>query len=221
MIARYLPEGTIHCFPVRYPRYAEAAGFDLLEGRMWHGHDTREISFRDGFWQERPYENEEGEIEARIGHGAIDIYGAFHCQIRATVGGTVPDTWVAYERGSADPRPGVGFIDWSPENRRAPGHYVMIRDEQGFYHMYSHMAGEPDVEVGDTVRTGQLIGRLGDSGLRRRTQHLHCQTTRRPGRTAVNYDPFRELRRLAFDTLPEYDVRENAGGTVFVQMARE
>ena len=61
-----------------------------------------------------------------------------------------------------------------------PGNHVTLRVGPGIYLLYGHMKpGSVRVDVGDRVRRGEMLGRLGNSG-NSATPHLHfqVQTTR-------------------------------------------
>lgn len=56
-----------------------------------------------------------------------------------------------------------------------PGNHVVLRIGPGLYLLYAHMVpGSVRVHVGDRVRRGQMLGRLGNSG-NSATPHLHLQ----------------------------------------------
>ena len=56
-----------------------------------------------------------------------------------------------------------------------PGNHVTLRIGSGIYMIYAHMKpGSVRVDVGDRVRRGQMLGRLGNSG-NSATPHLHLQ----------------------------------------------
>ena len=61
-----------------------------------------------------------------------------------------------------------------------PGNHVTLRVGPGIYLLYAHMKpGSVRVRVGERVRRGQMLGKLGNSG-NSATPHLHLQvqTTR-------------------------------------------
>jgi hypothetical protein len=58
-----------------------------------------------------------------------------------------------------------------------PGNHVTLRIAPGAYLIYAHMKpGSVRVDVGDRVRRGEMLGRLGNSG-NSATPHLHFQVT--------------------------------------------
>jgi len=62
-----------------------------------------------------------------------------------------------------------------PDLPDLPGNHVVIRIGPGLYLLYAHMVpGSVRVHVGDRVRRGQMLGRLGNSG-NSATPHLHLQ----------------------------------------------
>jgi murein DD-endopeptidase MepM/ murein hydrolase activator NlpD len=56
----------------------------------------------------------------------------------------------------------------------AAGHYVVIRTNDGFDHVYMHLQAPAIVAPGQVVRTGQPIGRIGCTG-RCSGPHLHFE----------------------------------------------
>jgi hypothetical protein len=80
-----------------------------------------------------------------------------------------------------------GFADQSPPDNPTPppfvdlpGNHVTLRVGPGMYLLYAHMKpGSVRVRVGERVRRGQVLGKLGNSG-NSATPHLHLQvqTTR-------------------------------------------
>ena len=128
------------------------------------------------------------------GHGAIDIYGAFECEVCATCDGTVAEAWTP--GGERRPRPGTGYMPYEGDGNRG-GNYVMIVDPLGYYHYFAHMSRKSELRPGDPVQAGQVLGTIGATGLPPgRVQHLHYQVTRREGRV-VNHNPYQPLRHLA------------------------
>ncbi|MFL5831540.1 MAG: M23 family metallopeptidase [Solirubrobacteraceae bacterium] len=62
-----------------------------------------------------------------------------------------------------------------PSLEELPGNHVVLRIGPGIYVLYAHLVpGSVRVRVGQRVRRGQLLGRLGNSG-NSATPHLHLQ----------------------------------------------
>jgi hypothetical protein len=62
-----------------------------------------------------------------------------------------------------------------PSVSELPGNHVVLRVGPGIYLLYAHMVpGSIRVQVGERVRRGQVLGRLGNSG-NSATPHLHLQ----------------------------------------------
>lgn len=76
------------------------------------------------------------------------------------------------------------------------GHYVVIDGEHtGVDYAYMHLQAASPVEKGDRVRTGQLIGRVGDTG-RASGCHLHFEMWSAPGwyTGGAPFDPLPHLQ---------------------------
>lgn len=70
------------------------------------------------------------------------------------------------------------------------GNHVVVQIRPGIWATYAHM--QPDsiqVQVGDRVKTGQLLGKLGNSG-NSTAPHLHFQLADGPDNTTANSLPF-------------------------------
>lgn len=76
-------------------------------------------------------------------HSGIDIAGTgYYSNIYATNNGTVENIRTAEDYGN----------------------YVVINHNNGYYTLYAHMAAFADIEVGDTVARGQVLGYMGMTG---------------------------------------------------------
>ena len=91
-----------------------------------------------------------------------------------------------------------GVVKFKQYHSRA-GYYLVIDGEQtGVDYIYMHLASAALVEKGDRVRTGQLIGYVGDTG-HASGCHLHFEMWRAPGWYSGGsaFDPLPDL--LAWD----------------------
>jgi murein DD-endopeptidase MepM/ murein hydrolase activator NlpD len=82
------------------------------------------------------------------------------------------------------------------ESHPAGGHYVVIDgDGTGVDYAYMHLVEPSPFDVGDTVRTGQRIGSIGDSG-NAHGCHLHFELWSAPGwyQGGRPFDPLRALK---------------------------
>lgn len=117
-----------------------------------------------GWPTNRPYVITSG-YEWRWGkfHNAIDISGTgMGSPIYASNKGTVVDANATCAN--------VGHYGSSCGGTY--GNYVVIAHENNFYTMYAHLTQNVNVQVGDTVERGQVIGYMGSSGSSTGT-HLH------------------------------------------------
>jgi murein DD-endopeptidase MepM/ murein hydrolase activator NlpD len=73
-----------------------------------------------------------------------------------------------------------GVVKFKQYHSRA-GHYIVVDGERtGIDHAYMHMRDAALVDAGDRVRTGQLIGYVGQTG-RASACHLHFEMWKAPG----------------------------------------
>jgi murein DD-endopeptidase MepM/ murein hydrolase activator NlpD len=82
------------------------------------------------------------------------------------------------------------------ESHPAGGHYIVIDgDGTGVDYAYMHLVEPSPFDVGDTVKTGQRIGSVGDSG-NAHGCHLHFEMWSAPGWYSGGspFDPFRPLK---------------------------
>jgi murein DD-endopeptidase MepM/ murein hydrolase activator NlpD len=124
-----------------------------------------------------------GEFEARFGggrgHQGQDVFGACGTPIVAARGGTVK----------------------FKQYHSAAGNYIVIDGEKtGTDYGYMHLKEAALVDKGERVRTGQLIGYLGDTG-HASACHLHFEMWTKPGWYSGGqpFDPLPSL--LAWDAL--------------------
>lgn len=79
----------------------------------------------------------------------------------------------------------------------AAGHYVVLQDRSGQSFAYMHLQSASPLSPGESVKTGQTVGRVGQTG-RASGCHLHFERWTSPGwylgGTAI--DPLPLLRRL-------------------------
>lgn len=102
-------------------------------------------------------------------HDGIDIACAAGTQVKAPAGGTVSDIYTDDLMGKT----------------------VVISHADGVVSTCSNLAGVPNVEIGDTVRTGDVIGSVGKSAIAESAQasHLHLSMTK----DGVSVDPLKYL----------------------------
>lgn len=114
---------------------------------------------------DRVYDGAGATNEAFYGYGEA---------VLAVADGTV----VAARDGIPESTP---FLPENPQPREGSGgNFVILRIADGVYAFYAHLeTGSVAVHVGDTVKTGQVIGRLGNTGPSTGA-HLHFGLLDRP-----------------------------------------
>lgn len=118
----------------------------------------------------------DGEGRRHRGDGRrCEEYLCYGQPVLAPAAGTV----VRVRDGVRDaPRPGTGWVDWLC--RDFGGNSVTIRHADGEYSHLAHLLpGSIAVRPGDQVRSGQAVGRCGNSG-HSTEPHLHCQLQDHP-----------------------------------------
>jgi hypothetical protein len=128
-----------------------------------------------------------------IGYGAT---------VRAAAGGVV----TAARDAMPDQTPGTMPSNLSFD--QLPGNYVAIRMKGGLTAVYAHLKpGSVSVDVGDRVRTGRRIGKLGNSGASL-APHLHFHIVDGPNVSASDgyplvFDSFKLAAQTNIDALGE------------------
>jgi hypothetical protein len=113
-----------------------------------------------------------------------DSYLAYDEPLLAVADGTV----VAVVDGRADTTPQTEF-DYRTLDEIG-GNYLILDIGDGFYAFYAHVkSGTFEVEVGDRVEEGEVIGRLGNSG-NSTEAHLHFHVGRQPTPFMVTNWPY-------------------------------
>jgi len=134
------------------------------------------------------------ELSQGKGHSGVDIAAVEGTPILAPMNGAVNDRFTTEET-----------ISWRINVANIFGNCVMLRHDDpngdllGFT-IYAHMASEPQVERGDPVETGDLLGVIGSTG-QSTGPHLHW------GCTVANNPYFSRSKGLnnAFNFLYEDD----------------
>jgi len=109
------------------------------------------------------------------GHGGQDMFAACGTTLVAVTSGTVQHT--AYHS--------------------AAGYYLVLQDRSGRSYAYMHLRSAAKLDEGDTVRVGQVVGEVGQTG-RATGCHLHFELWTAPGWYSGGkaIDPLPFLRRL-------------------------
>lgn len=89
-------------------------------------------------------------------HTGIDLEGEFGTPVKAAAYGIVVKTKLLY-------------------SKKGYGKRVILKHADGYKTLYAHLS-RVDVEVGDVVVAGQVIGRIGNSGFSRGA-HLHYEVS--------------------------------------------
>jgi hypothetical protein len=125
--------------------------------------------------------------ELRLFEGPLDqnsSYAYFGDPIHSATRGRV----VRVQDGLPDQTP--GSLPPNATVQMAGGNYVVVRVDRGHFAFYAHMQpGSIRVERGDRVRTGQVLGLLGNSG-NTDAAHLHFHIMDGPSPLQSNGLPF-------------------------------
>lgn len=109
-----------------------------------------------------------GQVRSYEKHAGTDIGGCANCDVLSVAAGTVLD---------------AGY-------NSARGYYVVINHSNGYYCVYQHLKNTPTVKKGNSVKQGQKIGIVGNTGSSQGA-HLHFEIAKYSSLTktgsAVNY----------------------------------
>jgi hypothetical protein len=130
-----------------------------------------------------------------------EAYLAYDAPLLAVADGTV----VKVVDGRADETPQTEVTGL--EMDEIGGNYMLLDIGDGFYAFYAHVeAGTFEVEEGDRVEQGEVIGHLGNSG-NSTEPHLHFQIGREPTAFTVTNWPY---EFTSFDVTGTLDPQDRA-----------
>lgn len=95
-------------------------------------------------------------LKIAVNHQGLDIAAVWRAQVMPIADGVVVDHWPP----PGTPHPRGGVFHGHPVN----GGFIVIRHEDGTVSEYAHLA-TTFVRIGQKVHAGQVIGRVGDTGL--------------------------------------------------------
>lgn len=116
-------------------------------------------------------------------HGALDMFVAEGTEARAPVSGVVVGAGDAW-RGGFERRGRGFFYEGGGMSRRAGNAVILFDPASGGYLLFSHLQEGLLVRVGDVIRAGAPVGRVGHTGNAARPgggKHLHL-AYKEPGR---------------------------------------
>jgi murein DD-endopeptidase MepM/ murein hydrolase activator NlpD len=161
----------ISTFNVKFPVVGDA-----LPGSGTYGFATDDFCYDDGGAHHVPNSG----CRSGYGHRGVDIY-----PYRANAGAdTLP---VVAARGGQVKTAGCGA---------GPGKHVKIQGDDGRWYLYLHLA-RIDVAVSQSVRAGQVLGRMGNStgcSANGTSVHLHFQVQTHETDQTTARDPYPSLR---------------------------
>lgn len=102
-------------------------------------------------------------LKIAVNHQGLDIAAVWRAQVMPIAGGVVVDHWPP----PGTPHPRGGKFHGHPVN----GGFIVICHEDGTESEYAHLA-TTFVRIGQRIHAGQVIGRVGDTGLAT-GPHLH------------------------------------------------
>ena len=118
--------------------------------------------------------NENNEIHENAGKELRDYYG-FGENVHTTGPGIVVELAKGFPDNEIDEGPPYGFIKFLKNPKLASGNYVVIDHKNGEMSFFAHLKFESiQVEVGQKLETGDIIGQIGNSG-DSIYPHLHYQ----------------------------------------------
>lgn len=95
-------------------------------------------------------------LKIAVNHQGLDIAAVWRAQVMPIAGGVVVDHWPP----PGTPHPRGGEFHGHPVN----GGFIVIQHEDGTESEYAHLAAT-FVRIGQRIHAGQVIGRVGDTGL--------------------------------------------------------
>jgi hypothetical protein len=135
--------------------------------------------------------------------GDLSSYGFYGADVLSVAKGKVVGKVDGLAEGTPpDPPPGITAAN-------AGGNHLVVDIGHGRYAFYAHLqSGSMTVKVGDRVRTGQVLAKLGNTG--NSTQpHLHFHIMDSPSPLGSNGLPYRftrfSVRGTIHDLLPIFD----------------
>ena len=151
-----------------------AASFDTIESRLTNSGKVRRhtpsilpLPTNTDWWETSPFGYRDHPFTGRKDfHNGVDISARPGTDILATANGVIQKV----------------------ERDRLIGHYVAIDHGHGLRTVYGHLLQRPNVQVGQQVKRGDVIGKLGNSG-RSTGPHVHYAVHR----SGQHRDPFRYI----------------------------
>lgn len=120
-------------------------------------------------------------------HHGVD-FAYYHDGIRDSIEGegveSILDGIVAYAQKDRLPYGNMVIVE-TKYDQLMPGVTELYRNErnQSFYHLYAHLLEPPEVQVGDFVKCGEQLGRVGKTGYNIANPHLHLEVRIGPQNT--------------------------------------
>jgi septal ring factor EnvC (AmiA/AmiB activator) len=113
------------------------------------------------------------------------VVGRFGPERHPRFGTTTMNNGIDIAAGAGTPVHAVarGRVDYTSEDFAAFGQVVVVNHGDGFYTLYGHLS-EISVKQGQEVQSGQMVGRVGDSGTSLKGVVLHFEV--RKGGSALN-----------------------------------
>lgn len=145
---------------------------------------------------------------------ALDDYFGFGQQVMAPADGTIIEIANGYPDNEIDGKLPYGFFQFIKNPKLASGNYIVIDHKNGEMSLLAHLKdGSIQVEVGQEVREGQFVARLGNSG-DSEVPHLHYQLENEHTRNTQTF-PVRFSGIKSLNGNPnEQDVYINTGDLV-------
>ncbi len=120
---------------------------------------------------------------------SLTDYPGFGQEVLATADGTVVEVATGFPDNEVNEGPPYGFFKFLKNPKLASGNYILLDHGNGEMSLFAHLQkGSVKVKLGQHIRAGESIGRIGNSG-DSTYPHLHYQLENEHSLNAVTFPP--------------------------------